>query len=447
MLAILVCLAALLVTLRAGRRSLGNGIVAVLCFGYTYGIVRANLPSAASHFIFDSALLGLYASQTWSVKRGEKNKQSDIQTWALALMIWPLFMALLPFQNFWVTMVGLRGCIFFLPLILLGCRLKESDLLIVAKGFAVLNLIAFAFGVLEYFLGIEKFYPVNEVTQIIYASNDVAGGEYRIPSIFTNAHAFGGAMVLSIAWLFGAWSLPGQKKQNRTLFMAGITAAFIGVLLSATRTNFIVAAILILIATFTGRLKLQARVAWVVALALIAFLASKNDRLQRFTSLAEEGTITGRFQTSVNLGFWEILNKYPMGNGLGGGGTSMPYFLQNQVHNQIFMENEYARILAEQGLIGCLLWASLAVWHLQHRTAFQRTRWLVGRRLGWFTCSISFFLGLTGTGLLTAIPSTAILLLCLGWVSTAAQRDEKNEKLKFLPAEASRRIIMPSFSA
>ena len=421
--------------------------MAVLSFGYTYGIIRANLPSAASHFIFDAALLGLYASQKWSGKRGEKNKQSDIQTWAIALMIWPLVMALLPFQNFWVTMVGLRGCIFFLPLILLGCRLKESDLLIIAKGFAVLNLIALALGVLEYFLGLQRFYPVNEVTQIIYASNDVAGGEYRIPSIFTNAHAFGGAMVLSIAWLFGAWSLPNEKPQQRTLFMAGITAAFIGVLLSATRTNFIVASLLILIATFTGRLKFQARFAWVAALVLIAFVASKNDRLQRFTTLSEEGAITGRWQASVNLGFWEILNKYPMGNGLGGGGTSMPYFLQNQVQNQIFMENEYARILAEQGLIGCLLWVSLGVWHLQHRSAFQRTRWLAGRRLGWFTCSISFFLALTGSGMLTAIPSTAILLLCLGWISTAAQPEERKDKSTFISAVPSRRIVVPSFGS
>jgi hypothetical protein len=421
MLAILVCIAALLVTWRAGKKSLGHGIVAVLSVGYFYGIVRANIPTAASHFIFDCSVLGLYASQRWGTK-GENGKQTEIQTWALVLMIWPLLLCLLPFQNFWVTMVGLRGNILFLPFMFLGCRLKDHDLRLIAKGVAVLTLIGFGFGVIEYFEGIERFYPVNEVTQIIYKSNDVAGNEFRIPAIFTNAHAYGGTMFISIPWLFGAWSLPGEKHSERWLYMIAMAAAFTGVLLSATRTNFILVAILVLMAALTSRVKLNLRLSLLAVLFLVAVLAANNERLQRFTTLTDTGNVGIRVQGSVNQAFWEILSHHPMGNGLGGGGTSMPYFLQNQVQNPIGMENEYARILSEQGLIGLMFWISLVLWHLLHRSAFKKTAWMEGRKLAWWACTCSFGIGFLGTGLLTAIPETPVLLLFLGWISTPVRK-------------------------
>ena len=63
MLALLLCIIGGLTAFFVGRRSLGAGILVVIVSGYAYGIVRANLPSLFSHFIFDITLVGLYASQ------------------------------------------------------------------------------------------------------------------------------------------------------------------------------------------------------------------------------------------------------------------------------------------------------------------------------------------------------------------------------------------------
>jgi hypothetical protein len=415
--AVLVCIFAFAATAWAGSRSLANGVLALLTTGYLYGIVRANLPTTASHFIFDASLIGLYLSQRWIGRRGDSKKQTDIQHWAIVLILWPSVMCLVPLQNIWVTLVGLRGSILLLPLILLGCRLNNCDLRKISRGLVVLNILALGVAVAEYFAGIEPFFPRSEVTFIMYSSNDVAGGAFRIPSFFSSAHSYGGSMAITIPLLFGAWSQIDQKPMSRVFLLSGIGAALLGVLLSATRLQFIFAALLIVAASLSRRFKINDRIIWLGALLLISLFAVSNERTQRFTTLQDADFVARRLQGSVNQGFWEILMKYPFGNGLGGGGTSMPYFLQDQVTNPVQMENEYARILAEQGLVGLLLWVSFIVWYLQQRHAFLPSHWREGRRLAWIACAFCFATGLIAPGMLTAIPSTAIFLLYIGWIS------------------------------
>src|SRR5690348_572017 len=123
MLAVGICLVALLATYFATKRSVGYGLIAIATTGYLYGILRANLLVIASHFIFDCALIGMYAA--FGGKFFAKDAGSaTLRTWVLALIIWPCFLCLAPFQPFLVSLVGLRGNIFFVPILLIGCQLK-----------------------------------------------------------------------------------------------------------------------------------------------------------------------------------------------------------------------------------------------------------------------------------------------------------------------------------
>ena len=92
-----------------------------------------------------------------------------------------------------------------------------------------------------------------------------------------------------------------------------------------------------------------------------------DERLQRFRSLQDPEFIAQRFGDSVNVSFLELVRKYPLGNGLGGGGTSVPYFLQNRIRNVVVMENEYARILLELGIPGLLMWVLFIGWVFTRR--------------------------------------------------------------------------------
>ena len=124
------------------------------------------------------------------------------------------------------------------------------------------------------------------------------------------------------------------------------------------------------------------------------------------------------------MGFFEIGAKYPFGNGLGGGGTSIPYFLQDRIVNPVLMENEYARIMLEQGILGLTIWIAFVLWIITRRDQDPYDSWYLGRRLARVASAVFFITALTGTGLLTSIPQTSLFLLLVGWVGARQPRTE-----------------------
>src|SRR6185437_13435236 len=418
MIALLLCAVAFATSLWAGRKSMVKGLIAVLAWGYGYGILRANFATAASHFIFDASLIGFYFTHAGRLFSNRSPRVQTVKTWVAVLIAWPCFVCLLPLQNPLISLVGLRGNIFFLPMILAGVMLDTGDLLKLGRGLAAMNLVALGFAAAEYFLTVPRFFPRNEVTSIIYASGDVAGYQYyRIPSTFSSAHAFAGAMVVSLPVLLGCWTIPNQTSRNRLLYLAGAFSGLLGVLMSATRVHFVIAAVLILIFVLTGNFGNKGRFAIIALLAVLGFFAANNARLGRFESLGNTEYVSERVTGSVNRTFWEVLEEYPIGNGLGGGGTSIPYFLQGLVRRPIAMENEYGRILLELGIVGLLLWVVFIGWFIVGSNAFVQSPWRNGRRLAWACCCGYFVTGMIGLGMLTAIPQSISFLLMIGWVA------------------------------
>src|SRR5437868_1079576 len=93
----LLCFLALGVTFFLARRSLGAGLVALLAVGYAYGIVRANIPTTASHFTFDGAVLGLYGGVfSKRANAATRHRSISIQPWIAALAAWPVLMFFVP---------------------------------------------------------------------------------------------------------------------------------------------------------------------------------------------------------------------------------------------------------------------------------------------------------------------------------------------------------------
>jgi hypothetical protein len=421
MIALLLCLICGLGAFFVGRRSLGGGILVVIAAGYAYGILRANLVSTFSHFIFDAALIGLYASQfIGSGKPRALSSHASLNLWMYILMGWPLLMLLMPFQPLLVSVVGLRGNMFFLPAVFLGSRLRKEDLHLMAFGLAILNVLALGLGVAEYFKGIEPFFPYGPMTLTMYNSFDSGGGS-RIPSLFPNAHTYAAVMVFTIPILFGAWTLSSVVRWQKMLLLVGLGSAFIGVLMAATRQGMVMAAFVIVIAAVSGKLGALKRVVFAMAIIAVVYAAMHNDRWQRYKELDSQ-SVEDRISGSVNRSFWEVLGEYPMGNGLGGGGTSIPYFLASEVRNPVWVENEYCRILLEEGVVGLLLWIAFIVWFATNRATFVKDEWLTGRRMAWYLCVLNFLTGAIGVGMLSAVPVTFLFTLYIGWAAVRPQR-------------------------
>ena len=428
-LSLVLCILSFSLCYWASRRSLVSGVVSVLAIGYGYGITRANLVETYSHFIFDAAVVGLYAAQLFHrLNLNEKFKTSHLIPWLEFLIAWPVLLFFVPVQDYLIQFVGLRGSIFLLPFVFFGARLDESQRYRLALWVAGFNLVVFVLAGTEYFLGIESFFPHNRMTELIYVSKIVIGqAEYRIPASFVNAHAYGGTMVMGLPLLLGAAVQKVKTTLQLQLLVAGIVAALLGVLMSGARTHFVAAAILVIVATFSLRSKLGYALGWILLIAFIGWGISGEQRLQRFMELRDTDAIAERISWSVNMTFVEVAGQYPFGNGLGGGGTSIPYFLQGRIINPVTLENEYARIMLEQGLIGLLMWALFVVWVTTRRDMDPYGPWYLGRRLARIATVTFFLTGLTGTGLLTSIPQTALFLLLVGWVGARQEVTEPVE--------------------
>jgi hypothetical protein len=422
---ILLCAAAFALTFLAARRSVLTGLIALAGIGYFYGILRANVPQAASHFIFDCAVLAFYLVRLFETQSAAvRTRTSTIMPWLAVLVAWPFLLVFLPLQDPLVQLAGLRGNIFFLPFLLIGARLTREDLYRFAGALAVLNLVAFVFTLGEYTLGVQRFFPHNANSELIYRSADVANAQFRIPSLFTGSHMYAGTMVTTLPLLIGAWAAcgPGARKR-RALLLISIVASILGVFAAASRVHALVLALVILATMISGRVRLRTRVLMLAVSAVIAIVVLSQARLQRFTTLDDSAYVQKRFNDSVNGGLLDMLLEYPFGNGLGGGGTSLPYFLQSRVRHPLMLENEYARILLEETCIGLCLWICFIAWFISRRFTAASRLWDLTAELSWVVCTAYFVTALLGIGLFTAIPQTMFMLLCAGVVTSRKQEE------------------------
>jgi hypothetical protein len=420
---IVLCIAAMLACFIAGRRSIVWGIGVVMTIGYAYGIVRANFPNPMSFFIFDAGAVGLYlALVSRGLTREQRTRIAVLQPWMTVLLGWPLVLFLFPVQDQLIQLVGLRAQIFFVPFILIGALLEREDWYFLAQWLGVLNLAAFGFATAEFVLGIPRFYPFNAMTLIIYQSRDVVGhSAYRIPSTFINAAAYCGMMVSTTVLLLGAWVQRRGFRLDFWLLSGAILASVLGVFMGASRSQALILFLMFGLTFLMGHLSRKVIIRVAVVIVCVSWVVMNNPRMQRFTTLTDTESVQARFDYSYNLGgsFFDAAVKYPMGNGLGGGGTSIPYFLRDRLRDPVSIENEYARIMLEQGIPGLLVWLAFIVWVLLSPLEKRNDVWRLGLRLARIYLAIAFLTGVTGTGMLNSTPGTAVMMMLVGWVSTA----------------------------
>jgi hypothetical protein len=412
---LLFCALSALLVGALSRRSLGHGLGALFAVGYAYGIVRANLFDGVSHFAFDLSIVTLYATTFPRAADPAVRAQSRLAaSWLKVLFLVPVMMFFVPLQHPLIQVVGLRAAILFLPMVVIGARMTAGDLHLLSRWLVGLNGVAFGVATLEYFLGVDHFFPRNELTRILYASADVgSSGALRIPATFSSSHAFGGTMVATLPFL--AVAAANATGRRLAITVAVMCASILGVFMCGARSPVVHLFVLAALAFARTRMSGRARLGLALLAAVVLAMVSTSDRLQRFTTLMDGERVTERVRVSANLGVVDAVLEYPFGAGLGRAvGTSIPFFLLAFASEQIGAENEFARIALEQGVVGLAVFLGfvlVVVARPIHRNpiappvAAPLIRYLVA--IMWATAFI-------GTGILTSIPGTALLLLMMG---------------------------------
>jgi hypothetical protein len=157
---------------------------------------------------------------------------------------------------------------------------------------------------------------------------------------------------------------------------------------------------------------------WLALLLGLGILVAHSPRLQRFRTLDAQ-FVGERASMSANSRFFTLVADYPLGIGLGAGGSVLPEFLQARIGHAPNLENEYSRILLEEGIPGLLTWIAFLFWVLFRKPVKPWEEWVLARKLAWFTCLLYFATAWTGIGLLVSIPGSALLFLMTGWIVAA----------------------------
>jgi len=415
---IALCLLSFVASLVVARRNLGHGLGLVLAVGCVYGWLRANLLDGFTHFTFDMALAGFYIATLPRLRPIGGWSGNPLVTWTAFLVGWPLMMILIsPFLNaphLFIQVAGLRNAVLFAPLALLGGALSREDLRKFTFWAEWSVVLVSCFTIAEWLFGLQVVYPLNEATLLIYVSRDIVGDYYRLPSSFVSSHVYGGTMIALLPLFFGRLE---EKSSRRFLTaVAGVLVA-LGVFACGARSPVVLLGLMVGGMLFQLRQGIIASLFVIVMIVGIGLSVSQSERLQRFESLSDTEMVVDRLSQSLNMSFWDILTDYPMGKGLGSAaGTSIPFFLAEYAKPPIGIENEFARLLVEEGVPGLLGWTGFVLWVLGRSAAGLR-RWSA-RAVGmWIFCAGTWASGLIGVGILAAIPTTMLLMLYLGKLS------------------------------
>ena len=418
--------------------SLGTGFLAVIAVGYFSGVIRANYLGVFTTFMFDAAVLGLYLGFFLKKSLWARRVEAGLaRPLILFLIAWPAFLCLVPVNHFLIQCVALRAAIWFLPVLLIAARLTTADLAVLARGLVVLNLVALAVGVYIYLYGVEVLYPVSAITQIIYNSRDVGGMTkyHRVPSSFLSAHAYGGTMLYTLPFLLDRLAGVTVRLLDRCLALAGVVAATGGLLMCGARIPLVVSGFALVIAFVLTRFSLKLGLVVAVLVGVGVVVARSDERLQRITTLEDSEYVSQRIAGSANEGFLELLIHYPFGAGMGSAvGTSIPFFLAHLAPEPIGLENEYSRILVDQGWFGLGGWLAFLGWlYARPPPARPPAPWGLGVVFMYSVTLACWATAFIGTGILTSIPGTFLLLTQMGVLVSSATRERSPRRSPVAP--------------
>ena len=182
------------------------------------------------------------------------------------------------------------------------------------------------------------------------------------------------------------------------------------------RSPLVVSGFALVVALVLSRFSLMLGLVAAVLVGVGLVVAGSDERLQRITTLEDSEYVSQRIAGSGNEGFLEILIHYPFGAGMGSAvGTSIPFFLAHLAPEQIGLENEYSRILVDQGWFGLGGWLAFLVWlFVLPPLARPPAPWRLGVVFMYSLTLACWATAFIGTGSLASIPGTFLLLTQMG---------------------------------
>ena len=223
-------------------------------------------------------------------------------------------------------------------------------------------------------------------------------------------------MLFSLPFLLDLLVGARVRPADRWLAAVGVIAAAGGLLMCAARYPLIMFGMMLVVAWGLSRFSLTIGLVGAVLVGGGLLVASSNERFQRASSLGNTEALAVRITGSANASFLQLLLDYPGGAGMGSAvGTSIPYFLADVAPEPVGMENEFSRILVDQGWVGLGGWLAFVGWlYIRPPPARPRAPWRLGVVFMYALTLATWMTAFIGNGTLSSVPGSVLLLTQMG---------------------------------
>jgi O-antigen ligase len=248
-----------------------------------------------------------------------------------------------------------------------GARIVARELLSLGAALAAAVVVrpAHAVAISRAFLVTAMAAGAWSIYQLVFEFGGTIGYSYRAHG-FWHEHAFVSyANVLTMAFALALGLVLWGQGRVRALGLAGAALAWVGMLLSYTRSSWLVAAAL-LAAVSAWRRKLLPLVGLAALAAAVALMPGDDPsrhfgaRARSSFDLAEEKNVDRIVRYAAGAA---IVRDHPvLGTGPGGVLAVYPRYARAGADDTSHLHNTYLQLLAERGVLGLVAWCLVVGW-------------------------------------------------------------------------------------
>lgn len=329
---------------------------------------------------------------------------------------------------------GLRMVLFFVPLFALT-RLRHLENL--ARFWILLTTLGAIYAILQEFFGLRAFEELWITQEVEQFEKLFLDGRVRKFSFFSTPGVMGMLMAATSVFSLPLFFHPNLKQYEKVLLGFCVALMWVAMLLSGTRTAFIVVPVsflFLLVLSFNRRM-IPIGIAIFGLWLLLFFVPSDHPVLQRYRSTFRPTAAISLQERLQNQEYIKpYIRSHPIGGGLGMTGKRGQQFSPFQLFSQFRPEGGFVLVAIEMGWVGLLLYLGLIfmVLYIGIRYYFKIRRpeirlWLLAFLGGIFALVIGNY----SQNTLMTLPSSIFFYIAMAAIVLLRRFD--NEEMAFDP--------------
>lgn len=333
----------------------------------------AKLPFLFKDIIMAVAYFFFFTSEDWQpIMKNMKRRMGNAAWITLAVFFfWGFFQIFNPLSaGLLLGVLGFKIYYFYWPLAILGYAYVNTveDARKLIKAVILFSIPTNLFGIYQFYAGpgflVSTFGP-GFSRAVIYAhiyGAEVGESFFRIIGTFPSTGQYTHFLVINSVLCF-AYLFSARKKSERIISSVAAIITFIALLMTGSRAGIIILAFCMVAYAMLSKNSRPVIVASLIVGGTLYFGFNHlgSGVTKRFNTLKDVQNIAGRSLKTPQKMFIQMIDKFPIGQGLGSASTGAKHLPGIERRTRTYVENYPAKLQVEAGLPGVILFYSFVV--------------------------------------------------------------------------------------